>query len=201
MEYTPVEKEVLSLFDRTDFKNISKNELIGYASKLSELRPEVAKEVIAQFPELAKLIQSTATEYKGMLETIIASDNESIKQVYGILDKELDSASDSRKEYSQLASQVLGDLSKGLADPNLSEEEKSKIREQEIEVLKMVDKKDSEIREQEKEIADTADKKDSEKRNFNWKAIGVASMFTITVVGIGAAALGGNFNVKLPKKS
>lgn len=43
MEYTPMEKSVLSLFDRTDFKNISKNELIGYASKLNELRPEVAK--------------------------------------------------------------------------------------------------------------------------------------------------------------
>ena len=27
------------------------------------------------------------------------------------------------------------------------------------------------------------------------------SMFAVTVVGIGAAALGGNFNVKLPKKS
>lgn len=66
-----------------------------------------------------------------------------------ILDKELDSAAESRKEYSQLASRVLDDLSKGLSDPNLSEEEKSKIRTQEI----------------------------------------------------GAAALGGNFNVKLPKKS
>lgn len=201
MEYTPMEKEVLSLFDRTDFKNITKNELIGYASKLNELRPEVAKEVIAQFPELAKLIQSTATEYKGILETIVASDDESIKQVYGILDKELDSARESRKEYSQLASRVLNDLSRGLSDPDLSVEEKSKIREQELEVLRMVDKKDSEIREQEKGIADTADKKDSEKRGFNWKVIGAASMFAITAVGVGAAALGGNFNVKLPKKS
>ena len=34
-----------------------------------------------------------------------------------------------------------------------------------------------------------------------WKRIGIASMFAVTVVGIGAAALGGNFNVKLPKKS
>lgn len=73
------------------------------------------------------------------------------------------------------------------------------IREQEIEILKMVDKKETEIREQEKEIADTADKKDSGKRGFNWKALGGASMFAITVVGVGAAALGGNFIVKPPK--
>ena len=201
MEYTPMEKEVLSLFDRTDFKNITKNELISYASRLSKLRPEVAKEVIAQFPELAKLIQSTATEYKGMLETIVASDDESIKQVYSILDKELDSAKESRREYSKMASRVLDDLSKGLSDPDLSAEEKSKIREQELEVLRMVDKKDSEIREQEKNLVDTADKKDSEKRGFNWKVIGVASMFAITAVGVGAAALGGNFNIQLPTKS
>lgn len=201
MEYTSMEKEVLSLFNRTDFKNITRNELIGYVSKLSELRPEVAKELIAQFPELAKLIQSTATEYKGMLEMIVASDDESIKQVYGILGKELDSVNETRKEYSRLASRGLDDLSKGLSDPDLSAEEKSKIREQELEVLRMVDKKDFEIREREKCIADTADKKDSEKRGFNWKVIGVASMLAITAVGVGAAALGGNFNVKLSKKS
>ena len=57
------------------------------------------------------------------------------------------------------------------------------------------------LREQEKEIVNAADKKDSEKWAFNWKRIGIASMFAVTVVGIGAAALGGNFNVKLPKKS
>lgn len=37
----------------------------------------------------------------------------------------------------------LEDLSKGLSDPNLSEEGKSKIRTQEIEVLKMVGEKDT----------------------------------------------------------
>lgn len=95
----------------------------------------------------------------------------------------------------------MDDLSKGLSDPNLSEEEKSKIRTQEIEVLKMVGEKDTEIREQEKEIVNTADKKDSEKRAFNWETIGIVSMFAVTVVGIGAATLGGNFNVKFPKKS
>ena len=51
------------------------------------------------------------------------------------------------------------------------------------------------------EVYGILDKKDSEKRAFNWKTIGIASMFDVTVVGIGAAALGGNFNVKLPKKS
>lgn len=42
MEYTDNEKQILSLMKRTDFKNLSKKDLIGYTSKLAELRPEVA---------------------------------------------------------------------------------------------------------------------------------------------------------------
>lgn len=68
MEYTNNEKHVLSLMDRTDFKNLSKIDILSYASKLNELRPEVAQQVLAQFPELAKLIQATMVEYQGILE-------------------------------------------------------------------------------------------------------------------------------------
>lgn len=50
MEYTPTEKEVLFLMKRTNFKNISKGDVISFTSKIGELRTEVAKEVIAQFP-------------------------------------------------------------------------------------------------------------------------------------------------------
>ena len=76
MEYTNNEKHVLSLMDRTDFKNLSKIDILSYASKLNELRPEVAQQVLAQFPELAKLIQATMVEYQGILEKIVASDDE-----------------------------------------------------------------------------------------------------------------------------
>lgn len=68
MEYTSDEKQILSLMERTDFRNLSKNDVLSYASKLNELRPEVAQQVIAQFPELAKLIQSTMVEYKDILD-------------------------------------------------------------------------------------------------------------------------------------
>lgn len=80
MEYTNKEKQILSLMERTDFRNLSKNEVLSYASKLNELRPEVAQQVIAQFPEVAKLIQSTMTEFKDILEKIIASDDERRKE-------------------------------------------------------------------------------------------------------------------------
>ncbi len=201
MEYTDTEKQVLALMERTDFKNLSKNDVISYASKLNELRPEVAVQVLAQFPELARLIQSSLAKYKDILEKIVASDDESINQVYGILNKELDIADRSREEYYEFANKVRLDLSKCLDNPNLTPEQQKEIREQEMEILRMVDKKDSEIRGQETETAHIADSKDSEKRGFNWKVISAASFAVLTAVGIGAATLGGNFNVKLPKKS
>lgn len=200
MEYTNVEKQFLSLAERTDFKNLSKNDVLSYASKLNELRPEVAQQVLAQFPELAKLIQSSMVEYKEILEKIITSDDDSTNQVYGILNKELEGSHESRKEYIAFADKVRSDLSKCLDNPNLTPEQQKEIFDREMEILHVVDKKDTEIREQEKETARMADKKDSEKKEFNWKMLGAASFVVLAAVGISAAALGGKFDIKLPKK-
>ena len=201
MEYTSNEKQILSLMERTDFRNLSKNDVLSYASKLNELRPEVAQQVIAQFPELAKLIQSTMAEYKDILEKIVASDDESTNQVYGIISKEVDNAPDSRKEFIEYADKVRADLSKCLDNPNLTPEQQKDILDRQMEIFNAVDKKDTEIREHEMEMARMADKKDTEKKEFNWKVLGAASFVVLTAVGIGTAALGGKFDLKLPKKS
>ena len=192
MEYTNNEKQILSLMERTDFRNLSKNDVLSYASKLNELRPEVAQQVIAQFPELAKLIQSTMAEYKDILEKIVASDDESTNQVYGVINKEVDNAAGSRKEFIEYADKVRADLSKCLDNPNLTAEQQKDILDRQMEIFKAVDKKDTEIREHEMEMARMADKKDTEKKEFNWKVLGAASFVVLTAVGIGTAALGGN---------
>lgn len=200
MEYTDMEKQVLSLMERTDFKHLSKSDVISYASKLNELRPEVATQVLAQYPELAKLIQSSMVEYRDMLGKVLESDNESTSQVYAILNQELEGASESRKQYIEFADKVRSDLSKCLDQPNLTPEERKEILKQEMEIFRMVDSKDKEIREQEENAVHTAEKKDTEKKGFNWKLVCAASAVVITAVGIGASALGGNFDIKLPKK-
>lgn len=200
-EYTAVEKQALDIMRRTDFKNLSKNDVLSIASKLSELRPDVAKEVIAQFPEFAKLIQSSMEEYKDILGNIVSSDDESVKQVYTIADKDMDTSADSRKQFYEFAGKVHTDLSKCLDNPDLSAEERKDILAQEMEILKAVSEKDSEIRTHETETVKMVDKKDSEKRQFNWGVIKVASTVLVVGLGIAASALGGNFNLKLPKKS
>lgn len=201
MEYTPVEKDVLSMMNRADFKNLSKNDIISFASKIGELRPEVAKEVLAQYPEFVKLMKSTLTEYKSMLDSIIESDDESLKEYYNIANKEMDSASDSRKQIYDFVKQVQLDYSKCLDNPNLSPEMLMEILNSERELIKIAIEKDTEIRDQEKEIKDKANKKDTEKREFNWKLVRNISVALVTVAGISAGVLGGKFDFKLPKKS
>lgn len=122
MEYTPMEKDVIDMMQRTDFKNISKGDVISFASKIGELRPEVAKEVLAQFPEFVGLMKSSLTEYKEMLDTIVSSDDASIKEYYGVANKEMDQAADSRKQFYAFVKQVQADCSKLLDNPNLPPE-------------------------------------------------------------------------------
>lgn len=201
MEYTKNEKQIHPLMERTDFRNLSKYDVSSYASKINELRPEVAQQVIAQFTEMAKLKQSTMVEYKDFLEKIVASDDESTNQVYGIIDKEVDSASDSRKEYKEYADKILADLSKCLDNPNLTPEQQKDIFDRQMEIFHAVGKKDTEIREHEMEMARMADKKDTEKKEFNWNVLLAACIFVLIAVGIGTVALGGKYDFKLPKKS
>lgn len=39
MKYTLLEKDILAMMQSTDFKNISKGDVISFASKIGELRP------------------------------------------------------------------------------------------------------------------------------------------------------------------
>ena len=110
MEYKDVEKQFLALLDRTNFKNLSKNDVITYASKLNELRPEVAMQVVAQYPELVKLIQSVMIECKEMLEKVIESDDASINRVYDTTDKVISNDDESRNLFFNLANKVLSDF-------------------------------------------------------------------------------------------
>nr|DAQ77515.1 MAG TPA: hypothetical protein [Caudoviricetes sp.]DAV57819.1 MAG TPA: hypothetical protein [Caudoviricetes sp.] len=201
MEYNALEKQTLDILGRTDFKAIKKDEIVSITSMLSNMRPKVAKETIKQFPELANLLKSSLSEYKEMLSKIVESDDDSVQHVYGSADKAMDDATLGRTEFIAFAEKVRDDYSKCLDNEDLTLEEKSEILKGEMEILKMVDSKEKEVRAQQERILSTVDNKDSEKRQFNWKLVGAASMALVTVIGVGAAALGGKVDLKLPKKS
>ena len=165
MEYTSLEKDVLSMMNRTNFKNLSKSYVISFTSRLGELRPEVAKEILAHYPEFVELMRSTLSEYQGIINVLAESDDKSLGEYYAIVNKEMDIASDSRKQFYEFVKQVQLDYSKCLDDPNLSPEMLIEILDREAELIKIANEKDAEIRKQEKELEERANKKDTERRS------------------------------------
>lgn len=196
MEYSDKEKQILSLMQRTDFKNLSKRDAMNIYSQLNQLRPEVAKQILVQFPEFMKLIKPILTEYKNILASIIASDDKSSERVSSIAKKDIDDDACSRKQYYDFAGKVHSDISKCL-EKSISPEEKEKLLDREMEIFRLVGEKDTEIRESRKETVQMVNKKDSEKRQFNWGIIRSASWLLGIAVGIGASYFGGP---KIPKK-
>ena len=196
MEYNNAELLALNLMERTDFKNIKRN-----ASMLAELRPDVAKEIIAKFPELADFMKTTLVEYRTILENIIKADDGSLNNYYKINHEGLDDIKDARIYYKDICEKVLTNLDKLLDDDDLSVEESLKIINQQKEILELVNKHDEMAFEQEKYYEEKANIKDSEKRQFSWKTIGTISGAIVGVAVITVAALsGGNINLKLPDK-
>lgn len=199
MEYTNTEKQVLELLDRTNFKNLSKNDVLTYVLKLNKLRPEVVTQVITQYPEFMELMQSLISEYRGILEKIIESDDTSLQHFYDSTNKVMDDFAVGREQFFRLAEKVQADYSKCL-DKEITAEEQSDILKGELEILRMVVEKEKEVCEQQEKTLTQVDHKDSEKRQFNWGLIRAASTVLVVAIGIGIVALDRKVNLKLPKK-
>lgn len=67
------EQQVLDKIGIPDFRHITKDNLITFASMIQDIDPEVAKEAIKQFPDFGKMISSIAEDYK--MTTIELSKN------------------------------------------------------------------------------------------------------------------------------
>lgn len=199
MEYTNTEKQILELLDRTNFKNLSKNDVLTYALKLNELRPEVVTQVITQYPEFVELMQSLVSEYRGIIGKIIESDDASLQHFYDSTDKVMDDSAVGREQFFRLAEKVQADYSKCL-DKEITAEEQADILKGELEILRMATEKEKEVREQQEKTLTQVDHKDSEKRLFNWGLIGAASTVLVAAICVGIAAWDGKVDLKLPKK-
>jgi hypothetical protein len=62
------ERQVLNQLDIPDFRHITKDKVMSFASMLQNMEPEVAKKALGQFPEFAKMTLEILREYKGVLE-------------------------------------------------------------------------------------------------------------------------------------
>lgn len=156
----------MALLERTDFKNLSKTDVLSFVSMLGEMRPDIAKQALAQFPELAHLIQSCLGDCRDMMGKIISSDDESIHQAYDLSNQEMKSVDESKNQFYNLVNRVHADLSKCLDYDNLTDADRKEILAQEMEVLKLTAEIDTKMRAQQREIVREAHQKDSEKDNL-----------------------------------
>lgn len=120
------ERNVLQQLDIPDFRHITKNKLMTFASMLQNMEPEVAKKALEQIPEFEKMTLGVLKDYKGVMEKTLDENSESSKQCFDIYNEVVDA------------------LKSCLAKDDLPFEEKKYYIEKMMEVAKMAESKDSE---------------------------------------------------------
>lgn len=106
---------------------------------------------------------------------------EAFKEYRTVLEKTLDASKESSKDCFNSYDKVLSALEKCASQEEISFEEKKYYLDNMMEIARM------------------AEKKDSENKAFYWKVIGAGTVAVISIVGLGAAVLGGKFDIDLPK--
>lgn len=120
------EREVLQQLNIPDFRHITKNKVMTFASMLQNMEPEVAKKALDQFPEFAKMTLEVLKDYKGIMEKTLDENSASSKQCYDIYNEVMDA------------------LKSCLAKEDLPFEEKKYYIEKMMEIAKMAESKDTE---------------------------------------------------------
>lgn len=120
------ELEVLQKLDIPDFRHMTKEKVINFASMLSEMDPAVATKALEQFPEFSSTVLELAKEYMATIKKSFDTNLESTKACYSVCNA------------------VIESLQKKLNNESLSFEEQKYYIEQMKEVAQMVNQKDSE---------------------------------------------------------
>lgn len=120
------EQQVLKKLDIPDFRHLTKDKVISFASMLPKMNPEVAKKALEQFPDFASTSLEVMKEYKGIIE------------------KAINESTESRKACIDMYNRVMDSLEKMLDKEHLTFEDQKFILEQMKTVAEKVDEKDTE---------------------------------------------------------
>lgn len=120
------EEKVLKKLGIPDFRHMTKDGIIKFASMLPKMDPEVAKKALEQFPEFAKSTAEIVAYYKEAVTKAFEENTTSLMSFYAMCDNICDT------------------LKKELEDNELTFEEKSIIIDKMIELAKMKAAKDTE---------------------------------------------------------
>lgn len=120
------ELQVLKQLDIPDFRHLTKDKVITFASMIPRMDPEVAKKALEQFPNFASTSLDIMKEYREIIETASDEDRESTQKCYEMYDR------------------VMSSLERILQEDKLTFDEKTYILDQMKFVADEVSRKDSE---------------------------------------------------------
>lgn len=124
MKYLYSENAVKKALGITDFRHLSKDKVMQFASMLPYMNEKVALACISQFPNYADMAKAMVEQLDKNCEAVLQSNNQSQNQVI--------------KSYQI----VLESLSNQIKDENLSSEEKRYINDKMIEVADKIKEAD-----------------------------------------------------------
>jgi len=78
------EKQVLKQLNIKDFRHISKDKVMEFASMIHKMDPDVAKKALEQFPDFANIALEALNDYKAILEKAVDANEKGSKQCYDV---------------------------------------------------------------------------------------------------------------------
>jgi len=126
MKRTLSEQKVLKKLGITDFRHMTKDKVIKFASMLPYMDPEVAKKALEQFPTFKDLASDLVVQYKA------------------VIDNALEKNESSQNAFFEACNNIIKSLQQELEDDNITSEERSRIEDKMIQVAGMIGEKDSE---------------------------------------------------------
>ena len=91
MRRSYTEKQVLNKLGISDFRHLSKDKVIKFASMVPNMQPEVAKKALEQFPNFASTSLDLMRDYKEIFEEAIADEREGAQVTYEMYRRIMDS--------------------------------------------------------------------------------------------------------------
>lgn len=88
------EKQVLKKLDIPDFRHLSKDNVMKFASMIPDMEIEVAQKALDQFPNLTSTSLEALKDCRPTIENVIKSENDSTQQCYIICNRRMDMLND-----------------------------------------------------------------------------------------------------------
>lgn len=126
MSRSYTELEVLKQLDIPDFRHLTKDKVIAFATMIPNMEPEVAKKALEQFPNFSLTSKGIMNEYRIIIEELIKDEHDSLNSCY------------------EMYNRVMTSLEKMLGKDNLTFDEECYILEQMKNIADNVSRKDSE---------------------------------------------------------